>query len=214
MTNARAWLHLTVVVLTLLSTSCGGADLPSAIQTVPGDPSTRMTDVAAIQTVPGDPSTRVTDVAAAQLTDSQVRALEEACDLGGGIPGSDCKGLPPPTALPTQPIPPVECQSRLCGYVGVSAADSDVGVLLIVDDRPGSPACGGEVATLCDGITVDAAVLEPLISAARDAISEPHVASEPQSEPAEPTSMTDDGDAATSNPGTSPDDAEATSSEP
>jgi hypothetical protein len=162
----------------------------------------------------------VTDVVATQLTERQVKEIEARCGSGAGIPGTTCKEIPLildgdrvhpiRLILDGDRVLPTQCQQSLCMFVGTSVSDPGLGVLAIVDDRPGSPACDGETATLCEGITVDVALVEAVIGAAREATPVPHALSEPPSELPEPTSTRPQGDTATSQPGTSGDNGEAT----
>jgi hypothetical protein len=157
---------MTVAVLTLALAGCGGDDSDEV-------PTPRLT-------VPGT-SDRVTDVAAFALTEEELDEVLDKCGDAGGVPETrdDCKKLVEAKPLCGRP--------RLCILVGVHG---EVGVMQVVDGRPGSPACAdGEIA-LCEGIIVPSNLAAALIetstvatSTSDDATSTPVATTPPTSNP-------------------------------
>jgi hypothetical protein len=110
-------------------------------------------------TVPGHPSAQVTDITARGLTQAQLNTIMAKCSQGAGVPGTSngCSNIAP-YLLKVSTI----CHPALqpCVYIG-RVVGLNIGVLQIIDQRPGGSACGGDVAP-CHGVILSAGAIAAL----------------------------------------------------
>jgi hypothetical protein len=173
MSTGRIYATVAVAALLLALGGCGRS-APGAAPSAP------------TLTVSGKPSDRVTDVAARALTKKEVAEIIKNCTQAAGIPGvnSDCD-IPRSFQGSYQPCTPA---SPVCLVFGRVKGNLGVGVLQILDQRPGGSACSDAKISLCHGITVPAQVVAPLSTATPTAVPTSGPASGPASGSASPTS--------------------------
>jgi hypothetical protein len=159
---------IAAVILALATAACGigngnGTSVSQVTQSTGIPNVTQSTGVAKVTlTVPGHPSAQVTDVTARGLTQAQLNTLIAKCNQGAGVPGTSngCSNLIPDLLK----LPPCNPVIQPCVYVG-RVVGLNLGILQIIDQRPGGSACGGDVAP-CHGVILSAGAIAALGAAA------------------------------------------------
>ena len=152
----RVGIAAAILVLAVAGCSIGnGTSVPSV---------TKSASVAKVTlTVPGHPSAQVTDVTARGLTQAQLNTIMAKCSQGAGVPGTSngCSNIAPFLLKVSTTCHPA---LQPCVYIG-RVVGLNIGVLQVIDQRPGGSACGGEVAP-CHGVILSAGAIAALSAAA------------------------------------------------
>jgi hypothetical protein len=120
----------------------------------------------------------VTDVAGIELAEEQVAGIEDRCREGAGVPGTKevCLG-PLVVAARAGRMGPCPAGPAICVLFGYVSGDTTVGVVQVVDSRPGNPVCGDGKVTVCRGVVVNADIIAPLVgtSTTKPTTTAPHL---------------------------------------
>lgn len=153
---ANKWVGTAVLAAALTVAGCNGSG--DQVGPSPTHPTSTLTI--------GGKAERVTDVAAFTITDEEARRIQEACAEAGGVPGDseECAAI-----LRDLTGDPVDDCSETSDACIVAAVVAETGApsprpriaLLIIDPRPGKPACGNGKSSICNGAILSAKVAPP-----------------------------------------------------
>lgn len=147
------WAGTVVVIVALAVAGCDDTADHGGDQVLPSS-----TQPTSVLTIAGK-AERVTDVAAFAITDEEAKEIERACAEAGGVPGGseECAAIVRDRARE---------RVRDCGDTPdaclVAGRVTDGGIAyLILDRRPGSPACSERQSSLCNGAIFSAEFAPP-----------------------------------------------------
>jgi hypothetical protein len=150
---ANKWVGTVVLAAALTVAGCNDTVKNRGDQVVPSS-----TQPTSTLTVDGK-AERVTDVAAFASTDEEAKRIEKACAGAGGVPGDSEECTAILSDLASAHVDTCAETPNACIEEG-RVNDGRIAWLL-VDPRPGRPACGDGKSSLCNGAIFSAKAAPP-----------------------------------------------------